>query len=212
MLLLSYVCRGDFVKVISPPYLRIWQTAGMSLFLNKSVQQSLSSVRMALIILALHLGACSNALQWEPDQAASSGSSVNNSTAASSRSKAVTGPIPDKVVAVATDQLGTPYRYGGSKPGGFDCSGLVEYSYAKAGLIVPRTSFEQYRAAQPIDISDAKPGDLLFFRYDRKISHVGIYLGEDRFIHAPSTGKLVSVASLRDPHYQAHFVRAGKMY
>jgi murein DD-endopeptidase len=212
MLLFSYVCRGDFVKVSSPPYLRIWQTAGMSLFLNKSLQQSLSSVRMALIVLALQLGACSNALQWEPDQAASSGSSVNNSTAASSRSKAVTGPIPDKVVAVATDQLGTPYRYGGSKPGGFDCSGLVEYSYAKAGLIVPRTSFEQYRAAQPIDISDAKPGDLLFFRYDRKISHVGIYLGEDRFIHAPSTGKLVSVASLRDPHYQAHFVRAGKMY
>jgi murein DD-endopeptidase len=181
------------------------------LFLNKSVQPSRSSARMALIIFALHLGACSNALQWEPDQAASSGSSVGHSTAAPSRSKAVTGPVPDKVVAVATDQLGTPYRYGGSKPGGFDCSGLVEYSYAKAGLIVPRTSFEQYRAARPIDISDARPGDLLFFRYDRKISHVGIYLGEDRFIHAPSTGKLVSVASLRDPHYQAHFVRAGKL-
>jgi murein DD-endopeptidase len=199
------------VKVSSLRYLRIWQTVGMSLLINKSVQPSRSSARMALIIFALHLGACSNALQWEPDQAASSGSSVGNSTAASSRSKAVTGPVPDKVVAVATDQLGTPYRYGGSKPGGFDCSGLVEYSYAKAGLIVPRTSFEQYRAARPIDISDARPGDLLFFRYDRKISHVGIYLGEDRFIHAPSTGKLVSVASLRDPHYQAHFVRAGKL-
>ena len=200
------------MKVSSPRDLRIWQTVVMSLCLNKSVQPSRSSARMALIVLALQLGACSNALQWEPDQAANSGSSVGNSTAASSRSKAVTSPVPGKVVAVATDQLGTPYRYGGSKPGGFDCSGLVEYSYAKAGLIVPRTSFEQYRAAQPIDISDAKPGDLLFFRYDRKISHVGIYLGEDRFIHAPSTGKLVSVASLRDPHYQAHFVRAGKIY
>lgn len=184
----------------------------MSLFLNKSVQPSRSSARMALIALALQLGACSNALQWEPDRAANSGSSVGNSTAASSRSKAVTSSIPGKVVAVASDQLGTPYRYGGSKPGGFDCSGLVEYSYAKAGLVVPRTSFEQYRAAQPVDISDARPGDLLFFRYDRRISHVAIYLGEGRFIHAPSTGKLVSVASLRDPHYQAHFARAGKIY
>jgi murein DD-endopeptidase len=212
MLLFSYVCRGDFVKVSSPPDLRIWQTVGMSLFLNKSVQPSRSSARMALIVLALHLGACSNALLWEPDQAANSGSSVGDSAAVRSRSKAVTDAVQDKVVAVATSQLGAPYSYGGSKPGGFDCSGLVEYSYAKAGLVVPRTSFEQYRAAKPVDISEAKPGDLLFFRYDQKISHVAIYLGEDRFIHAPSTGKLVSVASLRDPHYQAHFVRAGKMY
>ena len=182
----------------------------MSLFLNKSVQPSRSSARMALIALALQLGACSNALQWEPEQAAKSGSAVGNSAVVSSRSKAT---IPqDKVVTVATNQLGAPYRYGGSKPGGFDCSGLVEYSYAKAGLVVPRTSFEQYRAAQPVDISDARPGDLLFFRYDRRISHVAIYLGEGRFIHAPSTGKLVSVASLRDPHYQAHFARAGKIY
>ena len=198
------------MKVSSPPDLRIWQTVCMSFCLNKSLQPSWVSARVALVIVALHLGACSNALQWEPDQAANSGSSVGNSTVASSRSKAAMSQ--DKVVTVATNQLGVPYRYGGNKPSGFDCSGLVEYSYAKAGLVVPRTSFEQYRVAEPIDISDAKPGDLLFFRYDRKISHVGIYLGEDRFIHAPSTGKLVSVASLRDPHYQAHFVRAGKIY
>jgi cell wall-associated NlpC family hydrolase len=107
--------------------------------------------------------------------------------------------------------IGKPYRYGGSSPRGFDCSGLVQYSYSSAGLKVPRTSREQYGAATPISLTDAEPGDLLFFRYDQKISHVAIYLGDERFVHAPSSGKQVSVASLKNPHYQQHFVRVGRL-
>jgi cell wall-associated NlpC family hydrolase len=107
--------------------------------------------------------------------------------------------------------IGTPYRYGGRTPRGFDCSGLVQYSYSSAGVKVPRTSLGQYSAAMSISLTDAEPGDLLFFRYDQKISHVAIYLGDERFVHAPSSGKQVSVDSLRNPHYQQHFVRAGRL-
>jgi murein DD-endopeptidase len=107
--------------------------------------------------------------------------------------------------------IGVPYRYGGESPSGFDCSGLVQYSYRAAGMKVPRTSRAQYKAATPIRLTEAVPGDLLFFRYDNKISHVAIYLGDERFVHAPSSGKQVSVASLRDPHYQQHFAQAGRL-
>ncbi len=107
--------------------------------------------------------------------------------------------------------IGAPYRYGGSGPGSFDCSGLVQYSYRVAGLTLPRTSSEQFSVATPIRLSDAQPGDLLFFRYDGRVSHVAIYLGDLRFVHAPSSGKQVEVASLQDPHYQQHFLQAGQV-
>ena len=121
------------------------------------------------------------------------------------------GALGDRAAGLARDQLGKQYQWGASGPDKFDCSGLVQYSYSAAGLKVPRTSRDQYGSATPISLTDAEPGDLLFFRYDRKISHVAIYLGDERFVHAPSSGKTVSVASLRDPHYQQHFVRAGRL-
>lgn len=108
--------------------------------------------------------------------------------------------------------VGSPYRYGGSEPDGFDCSGLVYFSYQRAGVRVPRTSAELLEAAAPIGLANAQPGDLLFFRDRRKVSHVAIYLGDDKFVHAPSTGKRVTVGSLNDPYYSAHFVRAGRVY
>jgi murein DD-endopeptidase len=111
----------------------------------------------------------------------------------------------------ASTLVGSPYRYGGKTPAGFDCSGLVYYSYQKAGIALPRTSAAQFEATEEIDLADARPGDLLFFRERRKVSHVGIYLGDDRFVHAPSTGKNVAITSLDDPYYRAHFVRAGRL-
>jgi murein DD-endopeptidase len=156
----------------------------------------------ALLMLAL-LSGCSGALQWEE----ADNSAVSRIPVAS------TGPAKARHAAAntAVAMIGTPYRYGGSSPRGFDCSGLVQYSYSLAGLKVPRTSRDQYSAATPISLTDAEPGDLLFFRYDQKISHVAIYLGDERFVHAPSSGKQVSVASLKDPHYQQHFVRVGRL-
>jgi cell wall-associated NlpC family hydrolase len=107
--------------------------------------------------------------------------------------------------------IGVPYQWNGATPSGFDCSGLVQYAYNEAGIGVPRTSREQYRAAQPIQLNQARTGDLLFFNFDGRISHVGIYLGNDRFAHAPSSGKQVEIASLKQPPYRDRFVTAGRI-
>jgi len=165
-------------------------------------QFSRSCGRWALLTAAaLLLGACSGALRWEggdDGQGASAGAQYSPALA-------------QQVAANAQRMIGTPYKYGGSSPGGFDCSGLVQYSYSQVGVSVPRTSREQFKATNPVELKDARPGDLLFFRYNRSISHVGIYLGDLRFVHAPSSGKQVSVASLETPHYREHFVRAGRL-
>lgn len=114
-------------------------------------------------------------------------------------------------VAVARDLVGVPYRYGGATPDGFDCSGLVYYSYAKAGIRVPRTSTEQYRRAQAVQLSELRAGDLLFFNVSlAKVSHVGIYAGEGRFIHAPSSGKRVSATDLASPYWRERLVGVGR--
>jgi murein DD-endopeptidase len=117
-----------------------------------------------------------------------------------------------KVVGIAQGLIGTPYRFGGESPKkGFDCSGLVYYSFERLGVKVPRTAAEQRSAAERIKRDNLVPGDLVFFRNGRgRIDHVGIYAGEGRFIHAPNAGKVVSYAYLDDPYYRKHFVSAGR--
>jgi len=118
----------------------------------------------------------------------------------------------ERLLATALDLLGTPYRYGGRSPReGFDCSGFVQYIHRQAGIAVPRTTRAQYNASRPVSRRRLQPGDLVFFRIDgRRISHVGIYLGEGRFIHAPSSGKRVSTARLDDPYWRRHYSGAGR--
>ncbi len=124
--------------------------------------------------------------------------------------EATTGGL---IVASALSQVGHPYRYGGNTPEGFDCSGLVSYAYLAAGITVPRTTEEQYRAARRISLRKLAPGDLLFFRIDsREVSHVAIYTGEQRFVHAPKTGKPVETRSLEDAYYRDRLVSAGRLY
>lgn len=115
------------------------------------------------------------------------------------------------VIATARTMLGAPYRYGGADPTGFDCSGLVSYVYRSLGIQVPRTSQEQFRQSSPVATDRLQAGDLLFFRLNPpKVSHVAIYEGEGRFIHAPSSGKRVSYASLDNPYWRQHLVGAGR--
>ena len=112
--------------------------------------------------------------------------------------------------SVARAQVGVPYRYGGSTPAGFDCSGLVHYSYATAGISIPRTTTGQWAMMEPVDRHDMRAGDLLFFEISGKMSHVGLYLGDGRFVHAPSSGRKVSIESLRSGFYRKAFIRAGR--
>lgn len=130
----------------------------------------------------------------------------------------VAGPADDPnpvtiVVETARRQIGVPYRYGGESPRGFDCSGLVHYAYARAGIEIPRTTRELLRHARRVPLSKLRPGDVLFFRVaPPKISHVGLYIGDGRFVHAPSSGKEVSYASLNDYYWKRHVVAAGRFY
>lgn len=116
-----------------------------------------------------------------------------------------------RVVAVALDQIGVPYRYGGNDRSGFDCSGLVQYSYARAGIGVPRTTGQLWNAAQPVEKHRLQPGDLLFFDIEGKMSHVGLYVGDGHFVHAPSSGRSVSVGNLRSGYYAKALIRGGRI-
>jgi cell wall-associated NlpC family hydrolase len=110
------------------------------------------------------------------------------------------------IVQTAEKYIGVPYRYGGSDPRGFDCSGLAMYVYKKNGIRLPRGTNDQFISGKRIKISDASPGDLIFFDITGKgISHVGIYTGNYRFIHSPRTGKTVSYGDLKNPYWKKRY-------
>jgi murein DD-endopeptidase len=112
---------------------------------------------------------------------------------------------------VAKQMLGVPYRFGGSSPQGFDCSGLVFYAYQQAGVRVARTAAEQRRQSRSVSGQPLRPGDLLFFDTSWQPGHVGIYVGNGEFIHAPSSGKRVSRASIRDGYFARRLAHAGRL-
>jgi len=110
---------------------------------------------------------------------------------------------------VAASMVGKPYRYGGHTPQGFDCSGLVYFSFKRAGMDVPRSTETQRDKSRKVPPARLARGDLLFFNQEGKFSsHVGIYLGGNRFVHAPSSGKRVRVDRLTDAYWQKHLVDA----
>ena len=92
----------------------------------------------------------------------------------------------------ARKHLGTPYVYGGAAPGGFDCSGLVQYCYKVAGVTLPRTTSEQINAGTSVSQASLQVGDLVF----PSSGHVGLYTGNGKFIHAPKTGDVVKEANV----------------
>jgi cell wall-associated NlpC family hydrolase len=118
----------------------------------------------------------------------------------------------ERAAANAAKMVGKPYRYASASPSrGFDCSGLVHYSYAQAGVSVPRSTEEQLRASRPVRGS-MRPGDLLFFDQEgKKKSHVGIYLGNGRFVHAPSSGKRVRTDSLESRYWKTHLAEVRRL-
>jgi cell wall-associated NlpC family hydrolase len=126
------------------------------------------------------------------------------------------GAIGPVLARNALALVGTPYRYGGNEPStGFDCSGLVAYVHGQLGIAVPRTAAAQFAAAAPVERGQLQPGDLVFFRLvqgSREVSHVGVYTGAGRFVHAPQAGRNVVEAGLDDPYFRERFAGAGRFY
>lgn len=112
------------------------------------------------------------------------------------------------LLATALSSIGVKYRRGASDPSvGFDCSGFVMHVYKEAlGMLLPHNAYSMSLQGRPVAAGDLKPGDLVFFNtLKHQFSHVGIYLGDDRFIHAPSHGKTVQVDKLSDSYWVRHF-------
>jgi cell wall-associated NlpC family hydrolase len=142
---------------------------------------------LCLTLLVLLLGACATPARV-PQQAS--------------------GGAANEVALYALSLADTPYRYGGnSSESGFDCSGFVQYVYRNTlGIRLPRTSAEMSRAGEPLDASQLRPGDLVFFNTrQRPFSHVGIYVGEQRFVHSPSSGKAIMVVSMREKYWRSRY-------
>lgn len=135
----------------------------------------------------------------------------NAETLAANPSPKTSGGLRHLLADFAMTLRDIRYRRGGREPStGFDCSGFVRYVYKHAlGKELPPNSASQYLAGTKIDRDEMKTGDLVFFRIKgKRVSHVGIYLGEGRFIHAPSTGKRISVSELNEGYWAKRFVGA----
>jgi cell wall-associated NlpC family hydrolase len=122
----------------------------------------------------------------------------------------------EQIADQAKRYKGTRYRFGGdSKSKGFDCSGLVRRVYNDLQLAkLPRTSSQLFSMGNPVSLNDLQAGDLVFFKntYKRGISHVGVYAGNNKFIHAQSSRRGVTATSLADPYYQLHYAGARRLY
>ena len=133
---------------------------------------------------------------------------------------AASRPAPDPETVVSPDAgygyavagtalalRGSPYRNGGADPGGFDCSGFVRYVFDQHGLAVPRSVGEQYRSGRPVATDAVQPGDLVFFNTTGSgASHVGIVIGGDEFVHAPSTNGVVRIDRIGGGYWASRFL------
>ena len=152
-------------------------------------------------VLVLALAACASAPQSESYQ----------STPRSG--KPVGEGVADSAASNAAKMIGKPYRFGGSSPsGGFDCSGLVYFSFRQAGVSLPHSTEQQRSSSRPVRLANLRRGDLLFFDQEgKKNSHVGIYLGAGKFVHAPSSGKKVRSDRLDNPYWKKHLSEARRL-
>ncbi|MFC3873014.1 C40 family peptidase [Neisseria musculi] len=132
-----------------------------------------------------------------------------------SRSRPAGRSDADDLIGSAMGLLGVAYRYGGtSSRTGFDCSGFMQHIFSRSMQIsLPRTSADQAREGEYVSRSSLLPGDMVFFRTmgGSRISHVGLYIGNDRFIHAPRAGKRIEIASLNNKYWKTKYATARRI-
>jgi len=145
---------------------------------------------------------------------AASAAATDTTAAASIETPLIKASVGEEIALRAIALVGKPYRYGGADLDGFDCSGLVFFIHQALGYTVPRTAAQQQQAALRIKKAELQPGDLLFFKTTRskRVSHVGVYVGDNRFVHAPQSGKLIELRTLDDQYYGPRLVSSGRLH
>lgn len=165
-------------------------------------------------------------VKWQQDNAAFGGFTsaaptavqasyaVPSSTPAAGATPAIANEWGDRLVTRAMNYLGTPYRYGGISPQtGFDCSGFVYYLYgAVFGQRIPRMPHDMVRQGTPVARNDLQRGDLVLFGYRGTFTHIGIYAGNDQFVHATHRGSPVMVTNLDADYYRQRYITAVRLF
>ena len=154
--------------------------------------------KFLLILLALLCGACATPQRTIPARTP----------------EKFSNEAMNELVMYAMSLADTPYRYGGNSPEtGFDCSGFVHHVFKQSlGFELPRTSTEISRIGEPLTEDQLNPGDLVFFNTQQQpYSHVGIYVGESRFVHAPKKGKAITIVSMRDNYWRSRYEGARRI-
>ena len=189
-----------------------------------SFQKRVFGVKAALVLLlalVCFLPACKKSADdnGSHDLSAALSKNTSSTNAANNAESAddliVNGGLTEKVLLTAYSQLGARYQFGGTSPqAGFDCSGFTRWVYAQNGIKLPRSSSEQFRIGRPVAKEDVKPGDLLIYKRYRnsKATHVGIYVGDGKYIHSPSKGKTVHETEAFTGSAGARFLGARRVF
>ena len=174
------------------------------------MQQCKKLSAVAAVVIAAVTSACASSGTVRPQPFPSPVSPARPDSPASPASPALPAlPAPAALTLIDTalSYRGTPYVNGGSDPKGFDCSGFTQWVFAQHGVALPREVEEQFKAGRKIKEDDLKPGDLVFFHtVARGASHVGILVGGDQFVHAPSSKGVVRVESINSSYWSPRFV------
>jgi cell wall-associated NlpC family hydrolase len=165
-----------------------------------------------LVSLVIIFSGCSSSPE-KPAAASHTSSETKASAKTYKRSTPLKYSTGHQIVSIAESLIGSPYKYGGASPKGFDCSGLVYYTHRQLDITVPRTTKKQAYHRPAKNLSSVQPGDILFFKiYGERVSHVGIYAGNNQFIHAPKSGKYVSYASINEPYWRQRLIKVASLH
>jgi len=178
---------------------------------------TLPTRRLLPVVLALACSACASSGRAVPRPFPGAAIPPSAGGAPTDAAPGVSSvPIPDplraEIVATALGLRGTPYRNGGSDPSGFDCSGFVQYVFARHATPLPRDTARQFQAGEAVQVDALQPGDLIFFEtVAAGASHVGVAIGGDQFIHAPSSRGVVRVERYTATYWSERLVGARRV-